>query len=182
MSAVFFWEARLLRGLFAALLLFSTFHDSAAQTEAFPALNGETLSGKKVSLPGESRVPILIVIGFSRASQQQTLEWGKCMRQLKAQQVDFNYRPVAELESVPRPIRGFVSKNIRSAVPSELHDNFVLLFEGEKTLKQLTHFDRSEEAYVILLDAKAGISWQDHGPCNDARVSALHEKMTSIAH
>ena len=172
----------MLRGLFAALLLFSTFHDSAAQTGVFPALNGETLNGKKVSLPGESQVPILIVIGFSRASQQQTLEWGKCMRELKAQQLEFNYRPVAELESVPRPFRGFVAKNIRSAVPSELHDNFVVLFEGEKTLKQLAHFDRSEEAYVILLDVKARILWQDHGPCNDGRVSALHENIKSIAH
>jgi hypothetical protein len=135
-----FQEARLLTGLFAALLLFGAIHDSATQIGVFPALNGETLNGKKVSLPGESQVPILIVIGFSRASQEQTLGWGKCMRELKAKQLEFNYRPVAELESVPRPFRGFVEKNIRNAVPSELHDNFVLLFEGEKTLKQLTHF------------------------------------------
>ena len=179
---MFFGRLTLFRGLFASLLLFSTFHDSTAQTEMFPALNGETLTGKKVSLPGESQIPILIVIGFSRASQEQTLGWGKCMHQLKAQQLEFSYRPVAELESVPRPFRGFVEKSIGNAVPSELHDNFVLLFEGEKALKQLAHFDRSEEAYVILLDAKAGISWQDHGPCNDARVSALHKKMKSTAH
>src|SRR5215471_1210316 len=167
---MFFGRLTLFRGLFASLLLFSTFHESTAQIEMFPALNGETLTGKKVSLPGESQIPILIVIGFSRASQQQTLEWGKCMHQLKAQQLEFNYRPVAELESVPRPFRGFVEKNIRNAVPSELHDNFVLLYEGEKTLKQLSHFNRDEEAYAFLLDRKAGISWQDHGPCNDVRV------------
>ena len=40
----------------------------------------------------------------------------------------------------------------------------------------------SDEAYVVLLDAKASIVWQDHGPCNDGKVSALHATMKSIAH
>jgi len=38
---MFFGRLTLFRGLFASLLLFSTFHDSTAQTEMFPALNGE---------------------------------------------------------------------------------------------------------------------------------------------
>jgi hypothetical protein len=44
---------------------------------SIPSIDGETLPGKKVSLPAASAgQPVLLIIGFTHASQAQTKAWG----------------------------------------------------------------------------------------------------------
>src|SRR6476659_2620592 len=74
---------------------------------ALPPLEGETLSGRKVSLPAATGGrPALLIIGFSKASQSQTKAWSQRA----------NGRlpcwSVAVLEDVPRLLRGMVARGI----------------------------------------------------------------------
>jgi hypothetical protein len=122
--------------------------------------------------------PILLVISFSKAAQQQTSDWGKALRADKSEKAQhLNYLQIAELEDVPRLMRGFVRSGIRKGIPSDLQEKFLLLFEGEEQLKRLTKFQKSEDAYVLLLDPTASILAQDSGPVSLSKLASILEKL-----
>lgn len=143
----------------------------ARAQQPFPALEGETLSGKKLSLPaaagGQAAV---VIIGFTRASQAQSKEWSVRVRGR------FPAWSIAVLEDVPRLVRGMVARSIQSGTPSEQHDRFVLLYHGEKLLKQAAGFEKPDDAYVLALDGAGVIRWRFHGAVTDTAMKALAEQ------
>jgi hypothetical protein len=136
--------------------------------QPLPAIEGETLSGKKVSLPdatgGRSA---LLIIGFTHGSQTQTKAWSLRVRDR------FPAWSIAVLEDVPRLIRGMVSHSMKSDVPKEQHDRFVLVYHGEKQLKQAAGFDRPDDAYLLVIDPAGDIRLSLHGPVTDAAVEQI---------
>src|SRR5690349_9633332 len=94
-----------------------------------PTIEGETLSGKKISLPAAvGAAPALLIIGFTHASQKQTKEWSMRVHGR------FPAWSIAVLEDVPRLVRGMATHGIKSGTPKDQYDRFVLVFHGEKQL------------------------------------------------
>jgi len=136
--------------------------------QSFPTVEGETLSGKKVSLPavfGGQRA--LLIIGFTHASQAQTKAWSIRVRDR------FPAWSVAVLEDVPRLVRGMATHGIKSGTPKDQYDHFVLIYRGEKQLKEAAGFDRPDDAYLLVLDPGGSIRWKYHGAVNDAAVEQV---------
>jgi hypothetical protein len=132
---------------------------------SIPNIEGETLSGKKVSLPKElGSDSALLIIGFTHASQAQTKAWG-----LRAHD-RFPTWSIAVLEDVPRLVRGMVSHGIKTNIPKEQYDRFLLVYHGEKELKQAAGFDQPNDAYLLVIDSAGGIRWSFHGPVSDQAV------------
>jgi hypothetical protein len=142
--------------------------------QRLPTIEGETLSGKKVSLPDiTGGKPALLIIGFTRGSQAQTKAWNLRLRDR------FPAWSIAVLEDVPRLVRGMVSHSIKSSIPREQFDRFVLVYRGEKQLKQAAGFDEQDDAYLLVLDSAGAIRWSFHGPVTDA---ALEQLGSQFAH
>jgi hypothetical protein len=80
---------------------------------------------------------------------------------------------VAVLEDVPRLVRGMATHGIKSGTPKDQYDHFVLVFKGEKAIKQAVGFDRPDDAYLAVVDAAGTIRWSYHGPVTDAVMDQL---------
>jgi hypothetical protein len=133
--------------------------------QAMPATEGETLSGRKVSLPAAAEgQPALLIIGFTHGSEVQTKAWSQRMRER------LPVWSIAVLEDVPGLVRGMAKHGIKSAVPKEQYDRFVLVYHGEKQLKQVAGFEKGDDAYVLAIDKAGVITWRFHGPASDAAV------------
>jgi hypothetical protein len=138
--------------------------------QTIPAIEGETLSGRKVSLPaatgGQS---VLLIIGFTHASQAQTKAWSLRVRDRDR----FPVWSIVVLEDVPHLIRGMVTHSIKSSLPKEQYDRFLLVYHGEKLLKQAVGFDRPDDAYLLVIDGAGVVHWAFHGPVTEAAVEQL---------
>jgi hypothetical protein len=135
---------------------------------SIPRIEGETLSGKKVSLPGDlGSESALLIIGFTHASQGQVKAWSSRVHGR------FPSWSIAVLEDVPRLVRGMVSHGIRGSVPKDQYDRFLLVYHGEKELKQAVEFDRPDDAYLLVIDRSGAIRWRFHGPVSDSAMEQI---------
>jgi hypothetical protein len=139
--------------------------------QAFPSIQGETLTGKKVELPGAFGGQTVVIVGFTHGSQKQTKEWAQRLHGQGAWSV-------AVLQDVPRLVRGMVVHGIKSGLPKEEYDRFVVTYRGEKELKEAAGFEKPDDAYLMIVDGAGAIRWRLHGPATDAAVQglALHHK------
>ena len=148
-------------------LLFAAFGALHAQ-QAISPIEGETLSGKKVTLPAAAGgEPALLIIGFTHGSQAQAKAWTLRVHDR------FPAWSIAVLEDVPRLVRGMATHGIRSGTPKDQYDRFLLVFHGEKQLKQAAGFDHPDDAYLLVIDGAGAIRWSFHGPVTDAAVEQL---------
>lgn len=143
----------------------------------FPSLDGENLLGNKVALPriAEGR-PAVFVIGFTHASQSQTKAWSA---RLSPTTPTYS---VAVLQDVPRLVRGMAVSGIKSGVPQSQRDHFILVFKGEKELKEASGFNPSQpnDAYILLVDSAGAIQWQFHGALTDSAEAELRSKLAAL--
>ena len=141
----------------------------------FPMIEGENLLGKKIELPqaGEGH-PSVIIIGFTHASQSQTKPWSARLYP------GVTTYSLAVLQDVPRLVRGMAVGGIKSGVPQEQRERFLLVFRGEKELKEAAGFDSPNDAYLILLDADGTIRWRFHGALNDASLAELKSHLADL--
>jgi ATP synthase subunit 10 len=136
--------------------------------QSLPRCGGETLSGKKVELPDAAAgQPALIIIGFTHASQNQTRAWSQSVHN------QFPVWSIAVLEEVPRLVRGMATHGIKSSVPREQYDHFLLVYHGEKELKQAAGFDQPDDAYLLVIDSTGAIQWRSHGAVTDAALDQI---------
>jgi hypothetical protein len=137
--------------------------------QSLPPTEGETLAGKKVTLPAATGgQPALLIIGFTHGSQTQTKAWAD-----RAAHDRLPAWSVAVLEDVPRLVRGMATHGIRGGTPKDRFDRFVLVFHGEKALKQAVGFDRPDDAYLVVVDGAGMIRHTYHGPVTDAEVEQI---------
>ncbi len=149
--------------------------------EQMPQITGETLSGKQISFPSASAGSVAIIcIGFSHASQSQLKPWAERATSEFRQKSRVLVYATAVLEDAPRWVRGMAVHGMKSGVPAQQHDHFVVVYQGERELKRVTGFQRPEEAYILLLDPKGEIRWVGHGPVNDAVLQELADHVDSI--
>jgi hypothetical protein len=136
--------------------------------QAIPSIEGETLSGKKVSLPAAlGGSPALLIVGFTHGSQAQTKAWSTRVSGR------FPAWSIAVLEDVPRLVRGMATHGIKSGTPKDQYDRFLLVYHGEKQLKEAAGFDRPDDAYLLVVDGSGAVRWSYHGPVTDAAVEQI---------
>jgi hypothetical protein len=144
----------------------------AQQTQTLLTIEGETLAGKKVSLPAAiGSQPALLIIGFTHGSQLQTKAWSVRVRDR------FPTWSIAVLEDVPRLVRGMATHGIKSGTPKDQYERFVLVYRGEKELKEAAGFDRPDDAYELVVDGAGAIAWRYHGPPTDAAVEEIAARL-----
>ncbi|HLH20260.1 MAG TPA: hypothetical protein VKX45_23745 [Bryobacteraceae bacterium] len=142
-----------------------------AQT-ALPEIQGQTLSGKAVTLPAAAGgKPALLILGFTHGSQTQTKAWEARAAGLGP------VWSIAVLEDVPRLVRGMALHGIKSSIPKERYDRFVVVYRGEKELKQAVGFGPPDDAYLLAIDAGGAIRWRYHGPVTDAAVEEIRKQL-----
>ena len=141
--------------------------------QQFPTIEGQTLADHKVKLPDGHAVAL--VIGFTHASQTQTKVWTQRIG------TQFPVYSIAVLEDVPKLVRGMASHGIKSGVPENQRDRFLLVYHNEKELKQAAGFSTPDDAYILVLDKSGAIPWKFHGPVTDSAFDQLKAQMAQVA-
>jgi hypothetical protein len=137
----------------------------SAAAQQFPAIEAQNARDHRMKFPdGKAAV---VVLGFTRASQNQTKPWAQ---RLAGQ---YNLWSIAVLEDVPRLVRGMVNHGIKSSVPTGSREQFLLVYKGEKELKDAAGFSAPDDAYILIVDKNGAIKWKFHGPVTDAAMQQL---------
>lgn len=146
-----------------------------------PRITGESLSGKQISLPSASAGSVAIIcIGFSHASQSQLKPWAERLTAAFGKNDGVLVYSIAVLEDAPRLVRGMAVHSMKSGVPAQKRDHFVVVYHGENELKRITGFQRPEEAYILLLDPRGEIQWVRHGSVSDGAFQELIDRVHSV--
>ncbi len=153
-----------------AVLLFLALRLAAQQ---FPAIEAQNLREHRVKLPDGA--PAVIVMSFTHASQNQTKAWSQRIG------TQMPLWSIAVLEDVPRLVRGMASHGIKSGVPEPQRERFLLVYHGEKELKQAAGFSTPDDAYVLVIDKSGAIRWKFHGAVTDAAFEELKKQFAAAS-
>lgn len=151
------------------------------RSEQMPRITGKSLVGENVSLPSATAGSVTILcIGFSHGSQSQVKPWRERATKEFQKKARVRVYSIAVLEDAPRFVRGMIVRGMKHGVPAQEHKSFLVVYRGEKGLKQITRFNDSGQAYILLLDPKGEIQWRHHGPPTDAAFNELTVRIDSI--
>lgn len=154
----------------AALLLAAVPAADAVPT----ALAGETLDRRQLMIPRDLREgPVLLIVGFSRASSAATGGWSRAVAADAAIGGEAAVYRVAVIAGAPPLVRGFVARQMRRGIPPALHGSSVLVTAQEDAWKRWVAFSDPDAAYVLLLDRARDVAWRAQGGVDAAALEAL---------
>jgi hypothetical protein len=146
------------------------------QAAQFPALECETLTGRHLTMPADAQGnPALFIVGFSKASSEQTGYWAKHI----PKDLVPTY-PIAVLEGVPRLARRMTVHGIKTGVPKPNQDHFLIIYDNEKELKAAAEFQAPDEAYLILIAPDGSILWRFHGAFTHTALKDLRDHLHGV--
>ena len=153
-----------------------------AKVSVFPRIAGDSLAGKKVTLPDDARGKVtLVVIGFSHKSGETVRAWTDRFRKDFGDNTRYAIYPVAELEGAPRLIRGMILGGMRHGTPAAEQDHFLTLFQGDAELKKFADFSGADDPYLFLLDATGAIQWRGHPLLREEEYLPLQKAAKKLA-
>ena len=151
-------------------------------TSIIPQVHAATLAGAPVDLPGNlNGSAAVLIFGFSQASRAEVAAWGKRLAQDYNNSHTVSYYELAQLQSVPRPLRGWVGRRIAGSIPDRAKPHFVILTDHEAEWKVLTGFKQPDSAYLLLIDRTGTVQYRAVGVPTDAAYTALKQHLESIA-
>ena len=153
-----------------------------ATVSVFPRIAGDSLAGKKVTLPDDARGKVtLVAIGFSHKSGETVRAWTDRFRKDFGDNPKYAIYPVAELEGAPRLIRGMILGGMRRGTPAAEQDHFLTLFQGDAELKKFADFSGADDSYLFLLDATGVIQWRGHALLREEEYLPLQKTAKKLA-
>ncbi len=166
---------RTLTHLVCAASLLSAF---ALPAQSIPAVHTEALAGNQVNLPDDLHGhTAILVIGFSRGSQDEVAAWGKRLAADYNGSPTVQYYELAMLASVPRPLRGFVTRSMKKSVPERAHAHFLPIITGEDAWRALARYKGGDSAYLLVVDPTGTVRWQTQGPATDGTAQELRRHL-----
>lgn len=149
------------RLIFVSCLSLAFAADANAQVKQIPPIHALAVSGEQVDLPSglHGRVAVLVV-SFSQASRDEVTAWGLRLEADYHGSSNVVYYEMPVLASVPRPLRGWVTRKIKDSIPATAQPRFVPILDHEAEWKAAAGFsrnDREGDAYVLVVDSGGNI-------------------------
>ncbi len=165
----------------AALLLLAGVGRAQDKAAKIPVAHGTSLAGTAVVLPDALKGKVgVLVLGFSHGSQEQVANWGRLITADYGQAQGLMYFEVPMLGGAPRMIRGMIIKSMGSSVPAAERPHFIPLTEDDKPWRAVAHYDKADDAYVLLVDGDGMLLWQTQGDPTDAAYFAFKKKLDGV--
>jgi hypothetical protein len=161
-----------------ALLLLCVF-GSLVNGQNLPPVHGTSVNGRTIQLPSDLKGKVaVLVIGFSRNSSSPVAAWASMFK------TDFGHdgNPVVLrlpfLEEVPRMFRGLAKSGVDKSAGQD-RDEVVPIFESEATYKQLVHYSKPDDAYVLVIDRIGAIRGIFTGDVSN-QYSSAHDRVARL--
>jgi hypothetical protein len=138
------------------LLLLCVF-GSMVRGQSLPLVHGTSVSGRPVQLPSDLKGKVaVLVIGFSRNSSFPVAAWASRFKADFGHDGDSVVLRLPFLEEVPRIFRGLAKSSVDKSADQD-RDEVVPIFESEAAYKQLVHYSKPDDAYVLVVDGNGAI-------------------------
>lgn len=155
---------------------FLLFFVSSLFGQTLPSFDGESLAGKKFSMPGAVHGhPAVLVVCFTHASGPHCMDWTKRLESDFKNNADVEIYTAIFLEDAPKLVRGMAKAGIRSGVAKEDYDHYLIVIEHEKEVKAAVHFQEPDDAYLMVLGPDGEVRWTSHGAVSEQTVSKIRE-------
>lgn len=135
--------------------------------DPFPTLEGEYLTGRKATLPLDSKgKTALVLMGFTYQSRFMVEAWSDPVRQAFAKRPGSTWFEVPVLGGMARMGRWFIDRGMRNGTPKELHENVITVWGNVDEWKTRMGFIEAAEddAYLALIGPDGRVRWLHHGP------------------
>jgi hypothetical protein len=145
-----------------------------AGAQQIPPVHATALSGDRIDLPEAFRGrAAVLVLGFSQASRDQVTAWGKRLAADYRESNSIVYFEMPILESVPRLLRGWVTKKMGESVPDRARATFLPVSDHEAEWKAAANFNKAGDAYVLVVDKTGAVRGRVEGAANDASYAEM---------
>ena len=126
--------------------------------EAFPRVEGESLSGESVALPDAlAGAPAILLIGYVQQTQFDIDRW---ILGLLQAEVDVRVLEIPTIKGlVPTMIRGTIDDGMRAGIPEEAWSDVVTVYGDAGAIVELTGNERPQNTRVVLLDGDGQVVW-----------------------
>lgn len=164
--------------LFALLVVNGLALNDCCAAERIPPVRGTSLSNVPVTLPESLKGHVgVLVIGFSRGSRDGVSEWGRRLEAdyQSSSAVVFYQLPV--LASAPGMIRGLIVRSMKSSIPEGAQSRFVPVLDHEAEWRTVTHYEKPDDPYVLVVDGQGEVVWQTQGKVTDAAYAELKQQV-----
>ncbi len=151
-----------------------------AQT-TIPRSQVTALAGNTVALPDALHGKFgVLVVGFSHASEDQVAAWGRLLEADYGQSHDVTYFEIAMLAGAPKMVRGMIVKSMTKSVPAAERPHFLPMVEGEPAWRAVAHYEKPDDAYVLIVDERGTVRWQTEGEATDAAYSDFKKNLVDV--
>jgi hypothetical protein len=146
-----------------------------------PAAHGTSLTGTSVEFPAALKGKVgVLVVGFSHSSQGEMSSWGRLLEANYGKSNDVVYFELPMLAAAPKILRGMIVRKMGSAVPAAEKQHYIPLMEGEPAWRAAAHYDKADDAYVLLVDDEGLVLWQIEGEATDQAWGELKKKLAKV--
>jgi hypothetical protein len=159
---------------FAALLLLA----QAVIAQTVPSFAGENLAGESVHLPTGSKT--VLIIGFSKKAGDACKPWFTQIAASLKDKPQVNYYEIPVLASAPGFIRSTIIHSIRKGLAPDQQKHFIAVTDHEQEWKTAAKFSAADDAYIVIIDERGSILWQDSGQWSPAKQSALQSEIAKL--
>ena len=143
--------------------------------DSFPRLAGEAVSGRAIEVPARNASnPVVVIVSFSRAAGNEAQHWDELLARDRTNG-DVEVIVVAEIQSVPRLIRGTVAYAIRLGIPPNLRDRMIVLDHDDEAWRSRLSVKSTDHAYAVLVDTAGKVGWLSDERSIDDNVARLRE-------
>jgi hypothetical protein len=144
-----------------------------AENIIFPEIKGEDLTGKLIQLPKDSiGKPTFIILGYSYKSREKSEKWLKEYERKFSKTTNFYLVPMMGNKTPVKAMSFFINKSMKNSTPVNEQPHVITVYEDLNPIKNALSFNKNEDLYVYLLDAKGNVIWSETG---EFKRSSFHE-------
>jgi hypothetical protein len=142
--------------------------------DALPRIEATTLDNQKIVLPDAARFrAIVLVLGFSRKSAEQTQPWSQRLAADYSSHAEVGYFEVPVLEGVPGLIKPIILRGMRKQTPAARQSHSIPIDRHADELKKICGYKEPDDAYILVASADGRVLWQTRGPISDAAYAEM---------
>jgi thioredoxin-related protein len=174
-----------MKNVFASALLILSLSGFAQVGKMFPLLDGETLDGKAIHMPGDAKGKFTLVgMAHSTDAEQDLQTWMDPIYQKYiaktglldgAEDVNVYFIPMFSGSSMPFYEKS--KKQMKSTTQKDLQPH-VIFYKGEITsYKEGLKIVEKDTPYIFLLDKDGKVVYATSGQWTEAKMDALDDKV-----
>lgn len=148
--------------------------------QRLPHLEGETLTGRKVSLPSDAEGKIaLLVMGFSYDARWDVEDWVENFRDRFADRNDVTFYEMPMIGGIARLAAPMIDAGMRRGTPRDLQDHVVTVYAQMGPIRRALGASDGSDTWVYLIDRDGTVLFQAHGPWDEEQFAGLTQAVES---